>query len=338
MDSLQLFITYAAEPFSSGLFALLLLCLLLAMSRKAIKPSRQAFLIAGLTTVFWVTYRVFSLNENAALWLGRLNSPIFLIAIILVLPAVFLPDGKWRKLHLILPVVSIMLLVIEIAGRYSRAPADTGFMWFTARPLFVIAAFAGFLVIGKRFLSLNGFRKLTRITMFALLIYGGFAFRQTYTDYREMLARRKDANPDMMLIAETVPVLKSDEQVTHVPGAPCRFSADGGYVQGCPMELLQRTAQVNLPLAARGDVGESSVLGIAIAALVFVSILAFIGARWWCGWILPPKLAWRRTGCRTPAPGAASSQGLPAGQTHLFHFRAILRNFRPSTRKGLSAT
>jgi ferredoxin-type protein NapH len=287
MDFLYSIIIFIGEPFGSGLYALGLLSILLAISKKSQKPALRAAIIAGFTAAFWIVYKSASLNENVGEWLERLNSPIVLAAVVLVIPAVFLPRGRWRKFFMILPAVSIALLVFEVFGRYSQSPEDAGFVWFVARPLFVIAAFTGLLVICRHFLPLSSFRKLTRITMLFLLIYGGFAFRQSYIDYKDMTVRRGDTNPDMMLIAETVPVLRSDDQVTHVPSAPCRFSADGGYVQGCPMELLQRTAQVNYPLAVKGNVSESSILAIGLGALVFVAILAFIGARWWCGWICP---------------------------------------------------
>ncbi len=287
MDSLYDAITFVGKPFSSGLYIMMLLCAALPAARKASKPARKSALILGLSAAFWVIYTLVSFNDSIAEWLGRLDSPIFLVMVVLVLPAIFFSNRRNYKYFLLVPGACLVLLVVEVFGRYSTAPDDAGFLWFIARPLYLIAAVVGFLVLSRHFLSLGNFRRLTRITALVVLIYGGFAFRQSYTDYSEMLARRSDANPDVMLVAETVPVVRGVNQVTHIPGAPCRFSADGGYVQGCPMELLQRTAQVNYPAAAGGDVSESAALAIALGAILFVAILAFVGARWWCGWVCP---------------------------------------------------
>ena len=81
---------------------------------------------------------------------------------------------------------------------------------------------------------------------------------------------------DIMTLSETTPVLKYDEKIVYLPGAPCRFSADGGYVQGCVMELFQRIMQINISKIASQDPGENSLLAIAIGALLTLIILNFI--------------------------------------------------------------
>lgn len=287
MDSLYAAVTFIGRPFGSGLYVMVLLCIMVPAARRAVNPARKTGLVLGLSTAFWAAYTAVVQNASAAEWLGRLNSPIFLVMVVLVLPAVFFSNARNYKFFLVVPAACIILMVVEVFSRYSAAPEDAGFIWFVARPLYLIAAIVGFLLLCRHFLSLGNFRRLTRITALVVLVYGGFAFRQSYTDYSEMLARRKDAVRDVMLIAETVPVVRSDEQITHIPSAPCRFSADGGYVQGCPMELLQRTAQVDYVAAAGGDISESGALAVALGAVLFVAILAFVGARWWCGWVCP---------------------------------------------------
>jgi len=278
---------YFLEPFSSSVYLLLLL-LTVSVSASLKGSMRLKILLpAGITVLFWVAYRLLATDAELAGWLERMNSPVVLAGVFLVLPALYLPRKGWFRLFLILPSILIILAAINVFQKYSQAPEDSGFSWFLVSPAYLISSVVGFLVIARHFVSLENLRRLTRATMLVLLIYGGFAFRQNYTDYREMVERRKTASKDVMLIAETVPVLRSEDQVTHLPGAPCRFSADGGYIQGCPLELLQRTAQVNYSKVANEDISETSLLAVALGALVFITILCFVGARWWCGWICP---------------------------------------------------
>ncbi|TET36509.1 MAG: 4Fe-4S binding protein [Planctomycetota bacterium] len=253
-------------------------------SGRAFSPLNRAIIF---TPLFWICYQLAARSSDAALWLTRLDSPVFVAFVVLAVPTIYMPRRWYYKVFLILPAAMIVLAVVDVFRQYSRVPEGAGFAWFLVKPAYLIAATTGFLIICQYFLSLGRFRKVTRITMLLLLIYGGFAFRQNYIDYKDALARRSTTSTDIMLIAETVPVLKGDNKVTHVPAAPCRFSADGGYVQGCPMELLQRLFQVNTTKVAQADMGETSAMAISLAAVLFIAVLCFISARWWCGWICP---------------------------------------------------
>lgn len=284
--SLEIF-SYFIEPFSSPFFLVLLLTVIASSHRFFSSEIIRWVTAAGFTALFWIFYTTVTGNESAHQWMTRLNSPIITVLAILVLPAIFLPRTRWYPLFLIIPASAVLIALVEVVRQYRHTPADSGFAWFLMRPGICIAAFAGILVIAQYFLSLDHFRKLTRISILLLLLYGGFAFRQNFADYRDMLSRRQNATPDVMNIAETSPVMRQDNRLTYIPGAPCRFSADGGYVQGCVMELSQRIFQVNDMKIAQNDPVETAYLAVALAALLMLCILAFIGARWWCGWICP---------------------------------------------------
>ncbi|MGA1840750.1 MAG: 4Fe-4S binding protein [bacterium] len=278
---------YLIEPLSSPFFLLFLLFFIAILyKRELFRLRRGTFLVIAMAFL-WIAYNLSIQNPGLAKWLMRLNSPLFPVVILLVIPAIFLPRNRWYKLFLLFPILCIAAAVIDIIVQYKQSPASTGFKWFLIRPGYLITGVLGFLVFIQYFLSMDAFRKLTRITVFIILIYGGFAFRQNYTDYKEMLARRKDAVPDIMQITETVPVLRHHERLSYLPGAPCRFSADGGYVQGCPMELFQRIMQIDLFKVRDGDPSMVALISIALAALLSLLIMCYIGARWWCGWICP---------------------------------------------------
>jgi ferredoxin-type protein NapH len=287
MNSVYTFLTTYMEPLTSPFYLLFLLLLLSVVFKRMSSVARLMASICVFTVFFWGMYHLAIKNPLAAKWLYRLNSPLWLILAILVLPAIFLPRKRWYKYFLLLPAVFVGLSVLEVINQYTQVPAEAGFVWFPIRPEFLFAGVTGALVILQYLLPLDIFRKVTRITMLLLLIYGGFAFRQSYADYIEMLERRMEPEQDIMLIAETTPVLKEDERLSYLPSAPCRFSADGGYVQGCVMELLQRLMQVNFMKVIHGDPSEVALLAIALAALLSIITLLYIGARWWCGWVCP---------------------------------------------------
>lgn len=275
------------EPLTSPFFILAVLLLIRFVFKRTESPIRRTLPLLIVTAAFWTAYSLLLLSPDAAKWLRRTNSPMLAVFALLTVPAIFLPRNRWYKLFLILPVVAILLAVVEVILQYMNAPSGAGFMWFPIRPSFLIAAVTGIVIIAQYFLSTDRFRAFTRVTVLLVLLYGGFAFRQSYIDYTEMLARRQDATRDIIALSETTPVMKSDNSLSYLPSAPCRFSADGGYVQGCVMELLQRTLQLNYGRVASGDSSEVGLLAIALAALLVLVILGYIGGRWWCGWICP---------------------------------------------------
>jgi NAD-dependent dihydropyrimidine dehydrogenase PreA subunit len=286
MNAVYLFLARALEPFGSPFFLLGILLVLQFAFKRTHSPIRRWVSLLAFAGVFWLVYRVLLLNPDAARWLRRTSGPIPAVLGLMVIPAIFLPNNKWYKLFLVVPAAVVLLAIAEVAHQYRHAP-NPGFIWFPIRPGFLIAAVTAIAVIAKYFLSTDKLRAFVRVTVLLVLLYGGFALRQDYLDYKEMLARRQDATKDIMSLSDTTPVMKSDNRLTYLPSAPCRFSADGGYVQGCVMELFQRTLQVHYGRVAGGDPVEVALLAIALAALLVLVILGYIGARWWCGWICP---------------------------------------------------
>ncbi|MFH1605120.1 MAG: 4Fe-4S binding protein, partial [Pseudomonadota bacterium] len=152
-------------------------------------------------------------------------------------------------------------------------------------------------------------RFAVRLACAFVLVYGGFAFRQSYADHQAMLARRPTANEQrgMLNLSETSPVLLNDRRMTYLPSAPCWFTADGGYVQGCNMELYQRVMMVNYKEVAQDDPNPSAVGALSLlgGALALFLIMSFVGARWFCGWLCPLSaiggvLDWLRRFLRLP--------------------------------------
>jgi ferredoxin len=108
-----------------------------------------------------------------------------------------------------------------------------------------------------------------------------------------------------MKIEETVPVLRHRGRKTYLPSAPCRFTADGGYVQGCNMELAQRLMQADWSKAAARDPAALGEIGVLFGALVLFLATSFVLARWFCGWVCPLSaiggaLDWLRRMLRLP--------------------------------------
>ncbi|OGV50855.1 MAG: hypothetical protein A2X49_05425 [Lentisphaerae bacterium GWF2_52_8] len=274
-------------PLASPLFFLPLLLLLNFLNRR--KTSLAAFLswILTFTFVFGIAFFLVLRLPEAAKWISRLQSPLYVALTLIVLPSIFLPRNRFYFLFLIVPLFAILFAALEVYSQYNALPEGSGFAWLLMRPGFVLASVASVLVISQHFLSLDSFRKFCRVTALLLLLFGGFVFRQSYADWKEMLKRRSNSTADIMSITETVPVLRQDNRLTYLPAAPCRFSADGGYVQGCVMELAQRLMQIRQPLIASGDPGETALLSTALAALLSLAVLCYAGARWWCGWICP---------------------------------------------------
>lgn len=278
--------TYA-KPFTSAFYLLFFILLLSFLLRKTKNKKASMLIIIGFSAVFYFIYILLDASKSGSVWLNRLSNPIYPVVIFLVIPAMLFNKQKWYRYFLFIPALLIIFAFIDIYHHYSSAPEGIGFSWFLIRPGFLLPALVSFLIIVQRFTTLDTFRKTTRITMLILLLYGGFVFRQNFIDYSEALSRRKDMTADVMALNETVPVMKYDDQLVYLPAAPCRFSQDGGYVQGCVMELFQRIMQLDFRKVASGNPSETSLLAIAVAAFLALLILLYIGARMWCGWICP---------------------------------------------------
>jgi len=181
-----------------------------------------------------------------------------------------------------------VLAVLAVFDAYATVPAERqGFYWFLIRPAYLIAGAVSLLVLAQPLLSLKWFRRAVRGACLLVLLYGGFALRQNYEDYRQMLGRRRDTGGDVMRLMETTPVLQAGPAMAYLPSAPCRFSADGGYVQGCNMEMTQRVLQVNLGDMARGDPSALGTMALLLGALTTLLIMCFVAGRWFCGWLCP---------------------------------------------------
>jgi NAD-dependent dihydropyrimidine dehydrogenase PreA subunit len=173
---------------------------------------------------------------------------------------------------------------LSVADGLRGAPPD--FRGILVRPGALAAGLASALVLVQPLLALGKFRVAVRLALLFVLTCGGFALRQNYQDYQEMLARRKNAT-QVMNLSETTPVLRSDTQLVHLPAAPCRFAPDGGYVQGCNLELAQRFLQTDYRKVAAHDPGEVNTLGLLLGSLLVFTVFSFLAARWFCGWLCP---------------------------------------------------
>lgn len=237
---------------------------------------------------FSAAYHAVCLSDAAARWLGAVNTPLVTVYLVVILPALHLPRGRAYKLFLAAPAAVMALAVFGVVGAYrSVPPGNEGFYWILIRPAHLMGGVASLLVLIQPLVSLHWFRRIVRVTCLLVLVYGGFAARTSYADYQAMLARRPDTSPGIMNISETSPVLQHDQRMLHLPSAPCRFTADGGYVQGCNLEMFQRVMQVNLGAVWRRDPGEVNTLAVVVAAVVLLLILCFLTGRWTCGWLCP---------------------------------------------------
>ena len=278
----------AGAPLTSPFLALLAALAVPAILRRANRTATRVAWIALVVGAFWVAYAGVARYPAAARWLARLNTPLVTVYLLVVLPAALIPPGRLRKWFQLVPAAVLALAVVSVFEAYQTVPTNrTGFYWILIRPAFLIGGVASLLVLVQPLLSLKWFRRAVRLACFLVLVYGGFALRQNYRDYERMLSRRRDAKPDIMNISETSPVLQQDNRMLYPPSAPCRFTADGGYVQGCNMELLQRVMQVDWRGVAARDPAELNALAVGMAALVLFLILCFLSGRWTCGWLCP---------------------------------------------------
>jgi len=238
-------------------------------------------------------------------WLYRLESPFIPPLLLLALPAVFLPRTRVYRLFLVFPVVALASVAVHVVARLRNVPPGAGFIGLPVHPGMLALGVAAALVLVQPVLSLSAFRRVVRITVFAVLMFGGFLFRQNAADHQAMTARRAVARQDVIRFSETSPVLRDDRRLAYLPAAPCRFSADGGYVQGCSMELSQRLLQLDFRKVAAGSVEETALLAMALAAVVSLLALLLAGGRFWCGWACPLSTAgaafdWLRRLLRLP--------------------------------------
>ncbi len=274
------------RPLQSVLFLLGIL-LVLTVSRRLKSPWARRFAPTLFSLIFWTLYRLAIQNAGLDAWLYRLESPFIPPLLLLVLPALFLPRNRFYRLFLLLPAVLLAGLLFSIARNLLAQPADAGFIGFPAAPGALLLGVTAFLVLAEPFLSLPAFRRTVQLTLFLLLMFGGFLFRPNAAEYAAMLDRRAVTRRDLVSFSETTPVLRDSNRLAYLPAAPCRFSADGGYVQGCNMEWAQRLLQLDFRKVRAGSVEEIGLLAIALAAGVSLLALLFIGARAWCGWVCP---------------------------------------------------
>jgi len=275
------------SPLASPFLSLVTAVVLIPAARQA-RSTRIALARLFIPVVlFMLAYHGLLFLPLAARWLKALESPVWVAILLVVLPAMHLPrNGDWRWFRLV-PACFVALLAWGIwQGSRSVPPEAPRVIGILVRPGWLIAGVASVLVLIQPFLSLNLFRRAVHITALCVLAAGGFMLRQDYTDFRDMRARRT-VRRDVMNLSETSPVMGRDGRLAYLPSAPCRFSPDGGYIQGCNMELSQRILQLNYRKIAGHDVAELGALEAVLAAFLSFTILSFLVARWCCGWLCP---------------------------------------------------
>lgn len=291
MDMLASILANLGRALSSLGFAMLLAMGWGFLRRRGTRGVVQATALAGGIMAYAAFYVLALRHPELDRWLYRLESPILPALSLIAVPAVFLPRGLVRRIFLLVPAAVLIGLLVAVGRGLAARPPDSGFMWFLVRPDLLVAGVISFLVLVQPRCRVDTFRRVVRWTAFLVLMYGGFALRTSAEDYQAALARRKTASRDVMLIAETTPVLRDDQRLSFVPSAPCRFSADGGYVQGCVMELFQRVMQIHYDKVRAKDPVETAALGMILGAVAMLAGLCYLGARWWCGWLCPLSAA-----------------------------------------------
>ncbi|HOK04913.1 MAG TPA: 4Fe-4S binding protein [Victivallales bacterium] len=274
------------SPFTTLIFAFALFFInnkkLLLKTKIKITLSISIFYLIVLTSSI--------LNEKLYTLMRGVCNPLNPSLILLLIPSLILRKSRYYKAFLTFPVAIILLAIFATINEYLNIPFEERiFAWIIIHPTLLFAAFFSFFILLEPILDLNSFRYAVRAGAFVVLIFGGFMFRKNFTDYKEMLARRKTANPGVMMISETTPVLYPDENssYSYLPSAPCRFAPDGGYVQGCNMEMFQRFMQMNYKKLANNDIVEMKIVAKLLGALISFLSLSLLAGRWFCGWICP---------------------------------------------------
>jgi ferredoxin-type protein NapH len=276
----------ALRPLQSVLFLLGVL-LAVAGSRRLAAPALRRGLPCLFALLFYLFYRLALDNPELEAFFYRLESPFIPPLLLVALPALFLPRTRAYRLFLLLPAAALLFLCFQIGINLLRRPAGSAFIGFPASPGALAMGVVSLLVLLEPVLPLSAFRRTVQVTLFVVLMFGGFLFRTNEADYAAMKARRAATRESVVSFSETTPVLRDANRLAYLPAAPCRFSADGGYVQGCNMEWSQRLLQLDWRRVAAGSVEEISLLAVALAAGLSLLALLFIGARWWCGWVCP---------------------------------------------------
>ena len=277
------------SPLTSPFLALLLLLSMGQLLRRVKSAVGRAAAIFGIVAVFFALYKVIAANESADNWLSALNTPLITVILFVILPAMYLPRNRFYRYFLYLPVFILLLGATSVLISYLDVPSsERGFYWVLIRPAYLMGCVASLLVLIQPCLTMKWFRRAVRLAGLIVLLYGGFAFRMDYTDYKAMLDRRVDPKASGgMRLDDTVPVLNSEKRMLYLPSAPCRFSADGGYVQGCNIELFQRIMQLNFADIVSGNPAALQSLSLVLSALLLFLLLLFLTARWACGWLCP---------------------------------------------------
>ncbi len=276
------------EMFSSPLFLLVIAFVILMTSRSDGK--RKTTLFVSAIALYFIVYFVAVLNPKTDKILEGMTSPFIPVILLLVFPALFMPRNKYYNFFLSVPAIILIAAVISAFLQYLHIPAaEKKFYWLLIPSEMLIAAVVSFLILMEPLMKLGQFRALVRCTAFLVLMYGGYALRQDYLDYKDMLSRRKNYTSGILNLSETSPVMsaKGDRNYAYLPSAPCRFSADGGYIQGCNMEMAQRFLQLNFLKVSGGDVTEMQFMSKILGVFTFFLILALVFARWFCGWLCP---------------------------------------------------
>lgn len=220
-------------------------------------------------------------------WLYRLQHPLVPAFFLLILPALLLHGRPAYRIFLVWPCFLLLGFILHVGTQQQSRPPDGGFVGAPSAPIPLFLGLVSILILLHPFVPLRAFRTSVRLTALILLLGGGFLFRRSPSDWQHAMARRAQLRNDVVAFSETIPALHDPDRLTYIPSAPCRFSADGGYVQGCPMELLQRLFQFDFRTIVRNARNETGLLAIILGAIASVTIALFLAGRWWCGWICP---------------------------------------------------
>jgi len=309
-------------PFANPFFAAVLTVLTLPAMRRATSTTRRIGWLALTLAVFAVVRFLAGLHPLADRWFSAVETPLWLAYSGLVLPALHLPRTRHTgyRWFLVIPALVLAFAILDIVRHYTAIPpAERAWYGLLIHPAWLMTGLASLLILIQPILPLRVFRLLVRLAFLWVLVAGGSALRRDLADYRAMEARRT-VPLDVMRLSETSPVLGIDGRQVHLPSAPCRFVPDGGYVQGCNLELFQRLLQLDYTRVRNRQVQELGALEMILASLTNLLFLSFLTARWTCGWLCPLStmgslLDWirRHTGFLPRRPGPAAQTAMLAG-------------------------